>query len=179
VQSLFPDTVYALTALACAGAGAICDGRGRGTPHGLTGAAIVLALVLHLDLGGWRSALSAVLAGLIAGGIFLLLNVAGGVGAGDVKLMTVVCCFAGLDGAPQVLVGTAMTGVLAALLVALYPRRAKDTSASVGRPPAHPDAAGLQPRPKLNLNPPPTPRLSYGLAIAAGAACSVYNACLR
>jgi prepilin peptidase CpaA len=64
-------------------------------PNQLTFPAISLALVGHTWLGGISEGLSS-LAGLGLGiGLFLTIYMAGGIGAGDVKLMAVVGAFVG------------------------------------------------------------------------------------
>ena len=171
--------MYAIAALACAGAGAVCDARWRRIPNWITCPGFVAGLLLHLALGGWRSMLSAVLGGLLAGSLFLLFYLAGGMGAGDVKLMAAVCCLAGLANVAQILVGAALAGGLAALLVAVYRRRTRATFANVGRLPAHLGSAGLCPHPEVNVHNSRGLRLPYGLAIAAGAAASVCNLLVR
>ena len=81
--------------LLCAGIGSVTDVRERRVPNFVTGPAIVVGLMLHTIFGGWRGLGDSALAGLIAGGIFLVFFLAGGMGAGDVKLMAAVGCFAG------------------------------------------------------------------------------------
>ncbi len=137
------DTVYALASFACAGLGAICDVRTRRIPNWLTGSGILAGLLLHLGLGGWRSLSSAAAGGLLAGTIFLLFYLAGGMGAGDVKLIAAVCCLAGLSAVAGILLGTALLGGLFAMLLALLRHRLKDTLCQPG-PPA---AASRQRRP--------------------------------
>ena len=179
MQALSPNTVYAFAALAFAAAGAIAGVRSRSIPNFISASGIGAGLLLHLALGGWRSLLSAALAGTLAGGMFLLFYLAGGMGASDVKLMAAVCCLAGLAAVAQILVGAALAGGLAGLLVALFRRCTKATLANVGRLPAHHGSAGPRPHPELNLHHPRALRLPYGLAIAAGAATSVCNVFAR
>lgn len=174
-----PDTIYALAALACASAGALCDIRTRRIPNSVTATGIVVGLVLHAGLGGWRSLIGAATAGVLAGFVFLLFYLAGGMGAGDVKLMAAVCCLAGLDAVAAILLSTALLGGLLAVSLALVRHRLKDTLANLGRLTLHHPAAGLRPHPELNLDNPGTLRLPYGLAIAAGAASSLCSVLLR
>jgi prepilin peptidase CpaA len=122
---------------------------------------------------------SAALGGLIAGGVFAVFYLAGGMGAGDVKLITAVGCFAGLSAVAGILVGTALMGGVFAIALALYRHRLKDTFANMGKLMAHHGAAGLRPHPDLNIGNPGTLRLPYGLAIAAGAGLSFCGALLR
>ena len=90
------DTTFVGMSFVSAGIGAWSDVRTRRIPNWLTGSSILVGLVLHLVLGGWRSLGSAALAGLLAGAVFLVFHLAGGMGAGDVKLMTAVSVLAGL-----------------------------------------------------------------------------------
>src|SRR5579871_2663287 len=133
VHSFSPDAVYGIASLTCAAARAICDVRTRRIPNWITAPGLLLGLPLHLALGGWRSLLGSAVAGLAAGLLFLLFYLAGGMGAGDVKLMAAVCCLAGVRALPHVLVGTAIAGGLAAVLLALLHGRASDTMANVAR----------------------------------------------
>ncbi|MGC2112757.1 MAG: prepilin peptidase [Candidatus Korobacteraceae bacterium] len=173
------DTVYALAAFACASAGAICDVRTRRIPNWLTGPGMLLGLSLHLCLGGWRSLSGAALGGLLAGFVFLIFYLAGGMGAGDVKLITAVCCLAGLSAVAGILLGTALLGGLFAVALAVLRHRLKDTFANMGRLMMYHGSAGLRPHPELNLSNPGTLRLPYGLAIAAGAGSSLCSVLLR
>ncbi len=179
MQGLSPNAVYGLASLACAAAGAICDVRTRRIPHWVTGPGILLGLLLHLFLGGWGAMGSAALAGLMAGSVFLLFNLVGGMGADDVKLIAAVCCLAGFGAVAQILVGTALTAGLAAVLLALFHRRTRETLSNVGRRLLHHGTSSWRLHPDLNVNHSSRLGLPYGLAIAAGAASSVYNVFLR
>jgi prepilin peptidase CpaA len=68
----------------------------RRIPNAFTLPAIVFGLLLHFSLGGWRQLGTAAASGLVCGLIFLLFHLAGGMGGGDVKLITAVGCNAGL-----------------------------------------------------------------------------------
>ncbi|MGB8888600.1 MAG: prepilin peptidase [Candidatus Korobacteraceae bacterium] len=179
MHGLALDTVYAIAAFVCAGIGAICDVGTRRIPNWLTGSGMLAGLLLHLRLGGWRSASGAALGGLLAGTIFLLFYLAGGMGAGDVKLIAAVCCLAGLSAVAGILLGTALLGGLFAVVLALLHQRMKDTFANLGRLLLHHGTSGLRPHPDLNLSNPGTLRLPYGLAIAAGAGSSLCSVLLR
>jgi len=179
MPSMSIETWYALAAFLCASLGANCDARTRRIPNWLTGPGILLGLLLHVALGGWRSLGSAAAGGLIAGAVFLLFYLAGGMGAGDVKLITAVCCLAGLGAVASILLGTALLGGLFAIVLAVFRHRLKDTFANMGRLMLHHGSAGLRPHPEINLNNPRTLRLPYGLAIAAGAGSSLCSVLLR
>jgi prepilin peptidase CpaA len=72
--------------LLSAGIGSVTDVREHRIPNYVTGTAAIAGLVLHAIFGGWRGLGDSALAGAIAGGIFLIFFLAGGMGAGDVKL---------------------------------------------------------------------------------------------
>ncbi len=177
--ALTTETVYALTAFLCAAAGAVSDIRTRRIPNWLTGGGMLVGLALHGWLGGWRALGTAGAGGVIAGSIFLLFYLAGGMGAGDVKLITAVCCLAGFSAVASILLGTALLGGVFAVVLALLHHRLKETFANTGRLIAHHGAGGLRPHPNLNLANPRTLRLPYGLAIAAGAGSSLCGVLLR
>lgn len=179
MQGFSPDIAYAVASFACAGMGAICDVRTRRIPNRLTGPGILVGLLLHLGLGGWRSMGGAALAGLLAGTIFLIFYLGGGLGAGDVKLIVAVGCCAGLGGIASVLLGTALLGGVFAIVLALLHHRLKESLVNTGRLMVYHGRSGLRPHPDLNLSNPRTLRLPYGLAIAAGAGSSLCSVLLR
>jgi hypothetical protein len=90
------DIWFCAVALGCAALACTHDVRTRRIPNWLTGPAALAALLAHFSLGGWVSMVSAAAAGLIAGTAMLAFFLAGGMGAGDVKLMVAVACFTGL-----------------------------------------------------------------------------------
>ncbi len=108
------------------------------------------------------------LAGLIAGGIFLIFYMAGGMGAGDVKLMTAVGCIAGLSPIPLVVISTALAGGLFALVVCILHGRLRETLSNVVTLLQHHGRNGLTAHPDLNLRNVRTLRLPFALPIAAG-----------
>ena len=179
MQAFPVQAAYSLAAFACAAIGAVCDVRTRRIPNWLTGPGILLGLLLHVSLGGLRSLAGAALAALIAGTVFLVFYLAGGMGAGDVKLMTAVCCLAGARGVAGVLLGTALLGGVFAIVLAIARHRVTDTLVNMGRLLVYHGTAGLRPHPDLNLLNAQALRLPYGLAIAAGAGSSLCSVLLR
>lgn len=173
------ETIYALTAFVCASAGAACDIRSRRIPNRLTGSSCLAALLLHGVLHGWRGVGSALAGSLLGGTVFVLFYLAGGMGAGDVKLVAAVCGLAGLSATAGILLGTALLGGVFALVVALWHQRLNESFANMGRLLWHHGARGLRPHPELNVSNPRTLRLPYGLAIAAGAGSSLCSVLLR
>lgn len=171
--SLTTEFVYAASSVLCAAVGAAYDIISRRIPNLLTLPAIALGLLLHFSLGGWGELGASALAGLICGGIFLIFYLAGGMGAGDVKLMAAVGCIAGLSPVVSLLICTSFAGGIMALIFALYRRRLKETLVNVLALAVHHKSEGLAPHPDLNLGNAQTLRLPYGLAIAAGSAITL------
>ncbi len=163
-----PQTIYLTAALLCALIASLHDLRSRRIPNLLTGPAILIGLALHLVLGGPAQLGLSALAGLIAGGIFLVFFLAGGMGAGDVKLMAAVGCLAGTDYLMQVLIATVLIGAVMGIALALYRGKLRQTIANVVALVRHHGAEGLSAHPDLNVKNAATLRLPYALPIAAG-----------
>jgi len=79
--------IYPAASFGCALLGAAFDVRSRRVPNFISLPGILLGLLLHLALGGWRQLALSAAAGLICGLVFFVFWIAGGMGAGDVKLM--------------------------------------------------------------------------------------------
>lgn len=168
-----PEFEYAVAALLCALIGAGYDIKSRRVPNFLTGPAFIFGLVLHATFGGWRDLGSAGLAALIAGLIFLVFYLAGGMGAGDVKLIATVACIAGLPRVAPLLIGTALAGGVMAVVLVIARQRVRQTISNVGELVVHHRTRGLEPHPQLNVSNDNTMRLPYAIAIAAGAASTL------
>ena len=169
---LTTEVGYAACSLLCASVGAVYDVRVRRIPNAFTLPAIVFALLLHFCLGGWRQLGTAAAAGLFCGFIFLLFHLAGGMGGGDVKLITAVGCMAGLSLIQPLLLWTSLAGGVMAIGLALYRRRLKETLRNVLALAVHHRTAGLSPHPEFNIDNARTLRLPYALAMAAGSGLS-------
>jgi prepilin peptidase CpaA len=154
--------------LLCASIGSVHDVRERRIPNFVTGPAILAGLMLHTISGGWSGLGDSTLAGFIAGGIFLIFFLAGGMGAGDVKLMAAVGCFAGLSSLRMVVIATVIAGAVFALAVGIYNGRLRETLRNVIALLQHHGQQGLKPHPDLNLTNARTLRLPFALPIAAG-----------
>jgi prepilin peptidase CpaA len=173
-MTMNPEFVYPIAASVVALVGAAFDVKSRRIPNKLTGPALLFGLALHLTLDGWHGLLNCVAAGLICGGVFLVFYLAGGMGAGDVKLITAVGCLAGLSNTAYLLVLTALAGGVMAIGMALMRGRLKETLLNVGALANHHKNEGLTAHPDLNVRNENTLRLPYGLAIAAGCTITLY-----
>lgn len=173
MSSLPVDWFYPAVALGCALIGAAFDVRSRRIPNFVTLPGILVGFLLHLALGGWRQLGSSVLAALICGTVFVVFWLAGGMGAGDVKLMAAVGAIAGLPLTGYLLILTALAGGVMALGLALWRGRIKETVMNVGALAVHHRSQGLSPHPELNVANTRTLRLPYALAVTAGVATTL------
>lgn len=168
------ELTYPAAATICALIGSVFDVKSRRIPNFITMPAFLFGLFLHLALGGWRQMLSSLAAGLICGLVFLVFYLAGGMGAGDVKLILAVGCIAGLSHIAYLLVLTALSGGVMAIVWAMARGRLQQTIMNVGELASHHRHEGLQPHPDLNLKNAATLRLPYALAIAGGSMLTLY-----
>ena len=159
---------FAGTALVCAAVASIFDVRERRIPNRLTASSLLAGLLLHLALGGWHDLGSAALAALTAGGIFLIFFMAGGMGAGDVKLMAAIGAITGLASLQMLILVTVLAGAVFALVLAGFHGRLRQTLRNVATLIAHHGSRGLTPHPEMNLSNERTLRLPFALPIAAG-----------
>ncbi|MES2391018.1 MAG: A24 family peptidase [Acidobacteriota bacterium] len=166
--------LYPVTAALIAVTGAAFDVKDRRIPNFITGPALLLGLTLHTVVDGWHGLLTSLAAGLICGVLFLVFYIAGGMGAGDVKLMLSVGCIAGLPNTSYLLILTAIIGGLMGVGMAVLKGRLKETLFNVGTLTKHHGQVGLEPHPELNVRNNNTLRLPYGLAIAAGSVVTLY-----
>ncbi len=173
MEKLNTELAYAACSLLCAVVGAVYDVTIRRIPNAFTLPAMVFALGLHFTLGGWRQLGAAAAAGLSCGFIFLLFYLAGGMGGGDVKLITAVGCYAGLSRIGPLLVMTSFAGGVMAVGLALYRRRLKETLMNMCTLAVHHGTVGLVPHAEFNIGNEQTLRLPYALAIAAGTALNL------
>jgi prepilin peptidase CpaA len=167
------DLVYPVASLLCATAGAVYDVRSRRVPNFVTLPCFLFGLVIHLTLGGWRQLTSAAAAGTICGAVFLVFYLAGGMGAGDVKLIAAAGCLTGLPLIGPLLFFTSLVGGVMAIGLALYRGRFKETMHNMRTLAGHHKAEGLTPHPEFNIGNVRTLRLPYALAIAGGSALSL------
>jgi prepilin peptidase CpaA len=171
---LQPNLIYPAAATACALFASVFDIKSRRIPNFITMPALLLGLMTHLVFGGWQQMFSSLAAGIVCGGLFLIFYIAGGMGAGDVKLIAAVGCIAGMPHIAYILVLTAISGGVMAIALALARGRLKETLFNVGSLASHHVQEGLQPHPDLNIKNVQTLRLPYALAIAGGSMLTLY-----
>lgn len=162
------QVIYISSALLCALAATVPDLRSRRIPNLLTGPAIASGLLLHLLLGGLPSLGLSLLAGSLAGGLFLLFFIAGGMGAGDVKLMTAVGCLAGTAYLKETLIATVLIGAVMGIAFSIYRGQLQQTLVNVVALARHHSEKGFDEHAELNVRNPKTLRLPYALPIAVG-----------
>jgi len=171
---LTKEFVYPAAASVLALTAAGFDVKSRRIPNFVTGPGLLAGLLLHTYFDGWHGLLAAFSAGLLCGIAFLILYLAGGMGAGDVKLMAAAGCLAGLSNSPSILLLTSLAGGVMALAMALFRGKLKslfvDTVALIW----HHKSSGLTPHPVMNVRNENRLRMPYGLAIAAGCCFTLY-----
>ena len=168
VEATQQQLMFVGVSLACAGVGSLYDALQRRIPNYVSSSGIVAGLALHTILGGWSGLGSAALAGSLAGCVFLLFYAAGGMGAGDVKLMTAVGCLCGLGPLPTVIIATAIAGAVFGIAFSVACGRVGSVLHGVGVLVQHHWSQGLKPHRELNLNNADALRMPYALPIAAG-----------
>jgi len=114
--TLQPELTYPAAATACALLGSVFDVKSRRIPNFITFPAFLFGLVLHFALGGWRQFLTALAAGVICGVVFLIFYLAGGMGAGDVKLFAAIGAVTGAHLVLPTFMIVVLTGGLLALV---------------------------------------------------------------
>lgn len=168
------EFVYPAAASIAALLGAGFDLKSRRIPNFVTGPATLAGLLLHLALDGWHGLLAALASGLLCGVIFLIFYLAGGMGAGDVKLITAAGCLIGLPNSAYLLILTSLAGGAMALGLALVRGQVRATLGNMLALASHHKSRGLTPHPDLHVGNTCTLRLPYGLAIAAGSCITLY-----
>ena len=164
---------FCTIALGCAGIACYHDLRTRRIPNRLTAPAALAALLAHLAVGGWSSLGLAAAAGLAAGFAMFLFFLAGGMGAGDVKLMAAVACFTGFAPLGTLLLTTALAGSVLAVAIAWRHGAIRSTLAKTFRLAQHHQHNGLTPHADHNLRSAGALRMPFALPIAAGCMCTL------
>src|ERR1700688_2485033 len=146
IEFLFPAA-----SLLCATLSAVYDVRSRRIPNFITLPAMVFGLILHAALGGWRQLATAAAGGLICGLIFFVFYLAGGMGGGDVKLITAAGCISGLSLIGHLLILTALAAGVIATGLALYRGQLVETCRNMHALAVHHQIMGLTPHPEFNI----------------------------
>jgi prepilin peptidase CpaA len=135
---------------------------------------MLLGLLLHVAAGGWKEGASAALSLLLCGTVFCIFHIAGGMGAGDVKLIAAEACLLGLPCSASLLLYTVLCGGVMGLALAIKRGKLFYTLANVLRLAVHHGKKGLQPHPELNVLNQSTLCLPYAVAIAAGCLLTIF-----
>ncbi|MEE9206807.1 MAG: A24 family peptidase [Gemmatimonadota bacterium] len=161
----------AIALIVMVAAAAALDVGTRRIPNLLTVSGFTLALVLR-GMSGTSDLGSGLLGAALAFALSFPLFIAGGMGGGDVKLLTAVGAFLGPGQLIVALLATAVIGGLLGLIAAIRGHAVKETIVGTGRllrdlilkpfRPGHPVTL-----PKLGS--PGAITVPYGVAIAAGA----------
>ncbi len=173
MTSSHADIAFSAVAFGCATIACYHDIRARRIPNRLTAPAALTALLGHFALGGWAALGTAASAGLAAGFAMVLFFLAGGMGAGDVKLVASVACFTGLAPLPTFLLATAIAGALCALALAWHRGLLQRTFANAFRLADHHFRHGLTPDPEHNVRTNSGLRMPFAVPIAAGVLCTL------
>lgn len=147
---------FALVAMVAAAAWS--DFRTRRIPNWITVPGVVLGFALQAWQGGAHGLLISLVGAGLGFGIFIVLYIAGGMGAGDVKLFAAVGALTGPQSLIVVFVFTGLLGGIAAAGLAVSRGRLRETLQRTGW-------LMLGARPSLT---PDSLRLPYGVIIAGG-----------
>lgn len=152
----------------------VSDARTRRIPNVLTFGAAACGLAANLAAGGWQGGLSSLEGWGLGLAAFLPLFLLGGMGAGDVKLLAAVGAWLGPAGAGWTALYAAIAGGAMALVMALARGYLKTAFVNLWSLAGYWRAAGPRPYDGLTLQSAAGPRLPYALAIAAGAAVTLW-----
>lgn len=169
---LTPVQICLCVAGAVALIGAICDIRTRRLPNWLTFPSILFGLALHAALFGVMGFLSSFAAMATCGALALVFMLAGGINAGDLKLLMAVGAISGLSHVSLELAIIAISGGIGGTLYAVFAGRSKQYFGDVLTLLSHHKHNGLTPHPVLNVANPARLRMPYGVFIAMGAVCA-------
>ena len=172
------EVLFLSGAAAFATIGAAWDIRSRRIPNLVTYSGILVGIALRTAVLGGRGLVTALAGGAVAGGLFFLLYLVRGMGAGDVKLIAAVGCFAGVPAVFHIMLACALAGGVMALAVAFYRSSAVRTLRNVWELLRFHAAHGAQVHPTLNIDNPQATRLPYAIAIAAGSGYALLDALL-
>lgn len=168
MNALQQQLIFTGGATLCACLAAVHDLRTRRIPNFITGPAFLTGLALHTALRGWGGLSDALMAALVAGGVALLFWIAGGMGAGDVKLMAAAGCLLGFAHLPVFLISTSIAAAVVGIALSAIHGKLGETLSNVGTVVAHHRSHGLRPHPRLNVSAPGTLSLPFAVPIAVG-----------
>jgi len=170
------ERYFLICALGFASVGALNDIRSGRIPNWLTYTSLAAALVVRGAIAGWPGLRSGLQGVALAGGLFLLLFLLGGMGGGDVKLMAAVAGWAGTAQVAALLIASALAGGILALGYVVLGKRIRRTVLNMLELTRHYLSSGVRPHPILNIQDSASMRIPYGLAIALGTLFCVGNA---
>ena len=162
-------------AVACSLLACITDVRKRVIPNALTFSAAFVGLAIHYAIAGWPGLLSSITAGLLAGSLFAVLYIIGGMGAGDVKLIAAVGFLNGWPSMSLLLLVTVVSGGAFGLMLAIRSGRLVDTMRNALSLAAHHAENGTKKQAYLNLKNEATLRIPYAVPIAVGCIAAAYS----
>jgi prepilin peptidase CpaA len=172
------DKYLLICALVIASIAAVTDVRAARIPNWLTYGGLAVAFIFRSALG-YQALRSGLIGLIVAGGVFALLFLIGGMGGGDVKLMSAVGAWAGSSQAVPVLITSAIAGGILAVCYMIFSRRVVMTLRNSLELVQHHANVGLRPHAYLNVDEASAMRVPYGVAIAMGTLYCVGNAFLR
>lgn len=172
------EKYFLVSASLIAAIAAVNDVRKARIPNWLTYGGLAAALVARAATG-WQGLLSGLAGSAIAGGVFFLLFMVGGMGGGDMKLMAAMGAWVGTAESVPVLFTSAIAGGILALFYMLFSRRVVVTLRNSVALIHHHLAFRFQPHPFLNVQESGALRIPYGLAIAIGTLYCAGSAFLR
>ena len=168
------DKYFLMSAAIIAGIGAVTDARTRRIPNWLTYTGVAIAVSVKFVLLGWSGLADASAGVMVAGGIFCILFLLGGMGGGDVKLMSAVGAWSGPAHAVPILIATAISGGFLAFAYILGTKALNIANdGRLARYAGTPDCLGR------NAALHPLLRVPYGIAISISTACCASYAFLR
>ncbi|MEZ2347760.1 prepilin peptidase [Terriglobus sp. RCC_193] len=147
---------------------AVMDVRTRRIPNWFTLSSLVGAFLLQVMLGGLHALLLSFAAAAIAGSLFAVMFLAGGMGGGDVKLIAAIAAGIGLADTGALLMCTVLCGGALAVCMMVRHGRVVESFRNTGRIMLHHYENGLEPHPELNVRNRRNLRLPYAVAITAG-----------
>lgn len=170
------DLVLGWIAVAVSLAAAVTDLTRQRIPNVLTYSTMVAAIAGRTVAQGGIGFRSALLGGVVGGGLFLFFFLLHAMGAGDVKLVAAIGCLVGPARIVEIALATAIVGGVLAIVYALWRRRLRATFSNVGELLRLRAAFGTAAHPSLNLSSSESLRLPYAVPIAVGV---VYTICIR